>query len=67
MIDARMGKPLTTGSAEAAEKYQLAVDCILGSETGAAEMLGHTQARQLRRRLHPAGPSGRSPDRIIHH
>src|SRR5690242_14232775 len=44
MIDARMGKPLTTGSPEAAEKYQLAVDCILGSETGAAEVLDQVLA-----------------------
>jgi hypothetical protein len=44
MIDARMRKPLTTGSPEAAEKYQLAVDCILGSETGAAEMLDQALA-----------------------
>lgn len=39
MIDARMGQSLTTGSLEAAEQYQLAVDRILGSETGAAEAL----------------------------
>jgi hypothetical protein len=39
MIDARTGQPLTTGSPEAAEQYQLAVDHILGSETGAAEAL----------------------------
>jgi hypothetical protein len=39
MIDARRGRPLTTGSSEAAEQYQLAVDRILGSETGAAEAL----------------------------
>jgi hypothetical protein len=39
MIDARTGQPLTTGSPEAAEQYQLAVDRILGSETGAVEAL----------------------------
>lgn len=39
MIDARTGQSLTTGSLEAAEQYQLAVDRILGSETGAAEAL----------------------------
>jgi hypothetical protein len=39
MIDARTGKPLTTDSPDAAEQYQLAVDLILGSETGAAEAL----------------------------
>lgn len=39
MIDARFGKPLTTGSKEAAEQYQLAVDRILGAETGTAEAL----------------------------
>jgi hypothetical protein len=39
MIDARIRQPLTTGSLEAAEQYQLAVDRILGSETGAAEAL----------------------------
>jgi tetratricopeptide (TPR) repeat protein len=44
MIDARIGKPLTTGSPEAAENYQLAVDCILGSEAGAAEMLDQALA-----------------------
>src|SRR3974390_3450481 len=37
MIDARTGQSLTTGSLEAADQYQLAVDRILGSETGAAE------------------------------
>src|SRR5262245_5257368 len=41
MIDARTGQPLTTGSPEAAEQYRLAVDRILGSETGAAEALDH--------------------------
>src|SRR3974390_3061506 len=44
MVDARMGKPLTTGSPEAAEEYQRALDCILGSETGAAEMLDQALA-----------------------
>src|SRR5499427_3585643 len=39
MIDARTGKALTTDSRGAAEQYQLAVDRILGSETGAAEGL----------------------------
>jgi tetratricopeptide (TPR) repeat protein len=39
MIDARTGQSLTTGSLEAAEQYQLAVDRMLGSETGAAEAL----------------------------
>ena len=39
LIDARTGQPLTTLSLEAAEQYQLAVDRILGSETGAAEAL----------------------------
>jgi tetratricopeptide (TPR) repeat protein len=44
MIDARTGQPLTTGSLEAAEQYQLAVDRILGSETGAAEALDRALA-----------------------
>jgi hypothetical protein len=44
MIDARTGQPLTTGSVEAAEQYQLAVDRILGSETGAAEALDRALA-----------------------
>jgi hypothetical protein len=44
MIDARTGQPLTTGSLEAAELYQLAVDRILGSETGAAEALDRALA-----------------------
>ena len=44
MNDARTGKSLTTHSPEAAEKYRLAVDCILGSETGAAEMLDQALA-----------------------
>ena len=39
MIDARTGQSLTTGSPAAAEQYQLAVDRMLGSETGAAEAL----------------------------
>ena len=39
MIDARTGQSLTTGSREAAGQYRLAVDRILGSETGAAEAL----------------------------
>ena len=39
VIDARTGQSLTTGSLEAAEHYQLALDRILGSETGAAEAL----------------------------
>src|SRR6516165_3350580 len=39
MIDSRTGKSLTTDSPDAAEQYQLAVDRILGSETGAAEAL----------------------------
>ncbi len=44
MIDARTGKPLTTGSPEAAEAYRVAVDRILGSETGAAEALDRALA-----------------------
>src|SRR5438067_12924765 len=44
MIDARTGKTLTTGSPGAAEQYQLAVDRILGSETGAAETLDRALA-----------------------
>lgn len=44
MIDARTGQSLTTGSPEAAEQYQLAVDRILGSETGAAEALDRALA-----------------------
>lgn len=39
MLDARRGQPLTTDSPEAAEQYRLAVDRILGSETGSAEAL----------------------------
>src|SRR5215468_299681 len=44
MIDARTGRSLTTVSLEAAEQYQLAVDRILGSETGAAEALDRALA-----------------------
>ena len=44
MIDARMGKSLTTGSPRAAEQYQLALDRILGSEAGAAEALDRALA-----------------------
>jgi hypothetical protein len=44
MLDARTGQSLTTGSLEAAEHYQLAVDRILGSETGAAEALDQALA-----------------------
>src|SRR5262250_3275721 len=44
MIDARTGKPLTTDSPGAAEQYQLAVDRILGSETGASEALDRALA-----------------------
>lgn len=44
MIDARTGRFLTTRSPEAAEQYRLAVDCILGSETGAAEALDRALA-----------------------
>jgi hypothetical protein len=44
MIDARTGKSLTTGSPEAAEQYRLAVDRVLGSETGAAEALDRALA-----------------------
>jgi hypothetical protein len=44
MIDARTGKSLTTHSPEAAEKYRLAVDRILGSETGAVDMLDQALA-----------------------
>lgn len=48
MIDARTGEALTTGSVEAAERYQLAVDRILGSETGAAEALDQALALDSR-------------------
>ncbi|CAG9179796.1 hypothetical protein [Cupriavidus pinatubonensis] len=44
MIDARTGRRLTTGHPEAAGRYQLAVDRILGSETGAAEALDQALA-----------------------
>ena len=44
MIDARTGKSLTTDSPGAAEQYRLAVDRILGSETGAAEALDRALA-----------------------
>ena len=44
MIDARTGKALTTDSPEAAEHYRLAVDRILGSETGTAEALDQALA-----------------------
>jgi len=44
MIDARTGKTLTTDSPGAAEQYQLAVDRILGSETGAEEALDRALA-----------------------
>jgi hypothetical protein len=44
MIDARTGKSLTTDSPAAAEQYKLAVDRILGSETGAEEALDRALA-----------------------
>ena len=44
MNDARSGRPLTTDRPEAAAAYQLAVDRILGSETGAAEALDQALA-----------------------
>jgi hypothetical protein len=44
VIDARTGRPLTTARPEAAERYQLAVDRILGSEAGAAEALDQALA-----------------------
>lgn len=44
MIDARTGRPLTTDRPEAVERYQLAVDRILGSEAGAAEALDQALA-----------------------
>src|SRR5215469_15846143 len=44
MIDARTGRSLTTDSPGAAEQYQLAVERILGSETGAAEALDRALA-----------------------
>ena len=40
----RTGRFLTTGSPETAEQYRLAVDRILGSETGAAEALDRALA-----------------------
>lgn len=43
-MDARAARPLTTDSPEAAEQYRLAVDRILGSETGTAEALDHALA-----------------------
>ena len=44
MIDARTGQPITADSHEAAEQYLLAVDRVLGSETGAAEALDRALA-----------------------
>lgn len=44
VIDVRTVKSLTTGSLEAAQQYQLAVDRILGSETGAVEALDRALA-----------------------
>lgn len=44
MIDARTGRPVTTDRPEAAERYELAVDRILGSEAGAAEALDQALA-----------------------
>ena len=44
MIDARTGRPITTDRPEAAERYLLAVDRILGSEAGAAEALDQALA-----------------------
>ena len=44
MIDARTGRRLTTDCPEAAERYRLAVDRILGSEAGAAEVLDQALA-----------------------
>jgi hypothetical protein len=44
MIDARTGRHLTTDRPEAAERYRLAVDRILGSEAGAAEALDQALA-----------------------
>jgi hypothetical protein len=44
MIDARTGNPLTTDSCEAAERYRLAVDRILGSETGCEDALDQALA-----------------------
>jgi tetratricopeptide (TPR) repeat protein len=45
MIDARIGKLLSTDSAEAARCYQLAIDRVLGSEAGAAEALDQALAQ----------------------
>ena len=39
MLETRTGKTLSSGSSEAANLYQQAVDLILGSESGAAETL----------------------------
>lgn len=39
MFETRTGNPLSTRSAEAARRYQVAVDRILGSESGAAAAL----------------------------
>jgi tetratricopeptide (TPR) repeat protein len=44
MTNARAARPLTTDSPEAADQYRLAVDRILGSETGAAVALDHALA-----------------------
>jgi tetratricopeptide (TPR) repeat protein len=44
VLDARSGNPLATSSPEAAEQYRLAVDRILGSETGAVEALDQALA-----------------------
>jgi hypothetical protein len=44
LIDARTGKPLSTDRVEAAERYQQAVDRILGSEAGAIEALDQALA-----------------------
>jgi len=44
MIDARTGRRLSIDHPEAAERYQLAVDRILGSETGAAVALDQALA-----------------------
>ena len=44
MVDARTGKRLTAACDDAAQRYQLAVDRILGSESGAAEALDQALA-----------------------
>jgi len=44
MIDARSGQSISTGSLEAAEHYQVAVDRMLASETGAADALDRALA-----------------------